>query len=137
MTENPTNISNPLKILLRTSFISAIIIAICLNLPQIRRLKSGWKGPPSSGGVIQQQPQGGPDCTKRIFVSQNGSPPFSIVVLRGESYKHWQVFLQEACQAFQLPRDSKVRIQLAEVDAEVTSPTQLQANDKVILQLLA
>ena len=79
----------------------------------------------------QQQSQ---ETEKRIFVSQPGSESFFIASLKGESEENWEFFRQDICQALSLPKSSKLQITLAGVNANITSPKELQSNDKIIVQ---
>jgi len=70
----------------------------------------------------------------RIFVYQTGMDSFTIVQLRGDSGDHWQSFQDEICQTLGFPKSSRLKMFLAEVNAEITSPRQLQSNDKIVVQ---
>jgi hypothetical protein len=70
----------------------------------------------------------------RIFVQHTGMESFVIVPLRGDSRDHWQSFQDEIRQTLRLPKSSRLRMALAEVNAEITSAEQLQSNDKIVVQ---
>jgi len=70
----------------------------------------------------------------RIFVQHTGMESFVIVPLRGDSGDHWQSFQAEIRQTLRLPKSSRLRMALAEVNAEITSAEQLQSNDKIVVQ---
>jgi hypothetical protein len=70
----------------------------------------------------------------RIFVGQIGTNSFTIVQLRGDSGDQWQSFQDEIRQTLGLPKNSILRIALAEVNAEITSAQQLQSNDKIVVE---
>ena len=59
---------------------------------------------------------------------------FKIVQLRGISGDDWQSFQDEIRQTLGLPKNSRLMMALAEVNAEITSPDQLQSNDKIVVQ---
>lgn len=57
---------------------------------------------------------------------------FTIVQLKGNSDDDWNSFLEEICHNFGIEKG--LQITLDGVNARVTSPKQLQANDKIIVQ---
>jgi hypothetical protein len=59
---------------------------------------------------------------------------FTIVQLRGDSGDDWQSFQDEIRQTLGFPKSSQIKMFLAEVNAEITSPRQLQSNDKIVVQ---
>jgi hypothetical protein len=72
----------------------------------------------------------------RIFVHPVGMDLVTIVNLRGDSINDWQSFQDEIRQTLGFSMNSTLKIFLSEVNAEITSPTQLQSNDKIIVQCL-
>ncbi len=72
----------------------------------------------------------------RIFVYPYGMDLVTIVNLRGDSINDWQSFQDEIRQTLGFSMNSTLKIFLSEVNAEITSPTQLQSNDKIIVQCL-
>ncbi len=72
----------------------------------------------------------------RIFVYPVGMDLVTIVNLGGDSINDWQSFQDEIQQILGFSTCSTLKIFLSEVNAEITSPTQLQSNDKIIVQCL-
>jgi len=82
--------------------------------------------------AMQSHPPG--DSVKRIFVAEAGSSSFVIVQLQGDSENSWMAFLEEIRQSLDLPMGSNLKLSLAEINASVTSPSQLQSNDRIFVQ---
>ena len=91
--------------------------------------------------TIQQQPQQHQQQLqhhqqqqeKRIFVARAGTERFTIITLRGDN---WSDFLEDIRQSLGLPKGSHLQLTLVEMDADVSSPNQLQSNDKVLVHIL-
>ena len=102
-------------------------------------MKSALKTPGQQQFLVQQplqQQQQQQLSQKRIFVSKEGSESVSIVQLFGDSQEHWATFLAEIGHNLDIPEYCGISITLAEVNANSTSPSQLQSNDKIVVRIV-
>ena len=102
-------------------------------------MKSALQTPGQQPFLVQQplqQQQQQQLSQKRIFVSKEGLESVSIVQLFGDSQEHWATFLAEIGHNLDIPEYCRISITLAEVNANITSPRQLQSNDKIVVRIV-
>jgi len=57
----------------------------------------------------------------------------AIVYLHGNSISNWPSFQDEICQTHGFSPKSRLKIVLTDIQSEITSPKQLQINDKIVV----